>query len=186
MTTTRRVRGRIDPALVPRAGAVDYPHSTTRLLITAEAGGSNSYRYEAWKAALASLASQSGLAITACPHLAMNKPRPKPAFLSAPARLGDTPATRSDGDRSHPARAHRPIGTRSTPCCPDLPPTPAINATASLLMTSAFSSGQPPRQPTCGVLLTHLLVGRVSAISLDGRLLNAPVPPVLALGATGR
>jgi hypothetical protein len=46
-------------------GRVDYPHAT-RLLITADAGGWNSYRYRAWKAELAELASDTGLAITVC------------------------------------------------------------------------------------------------------------------------
>jgi Rhodopirellula transposase DDE domain len=46
-------------------GRADYPHAT-RLLITADAGGSNSYRYRAWKAELAGLATETGLAITVC------------------------------------------------------------------------------------------------------------------------
>jgi transposase len=46
-------------------GKVDYPHAT-RLLITADAGGSNGYRTRAWKAELADLAVQTGLAITVC------------------------------------------------------------------------------------------------------------------------
>ena len=46
-------------------GRVNYPHAT-RLLITADAGGSNSYRNRAWKAELAAFASQTGLAITVC------------------------------------------------------------------------------------------------------------------------
>jgi transposase len=46
-------------------GRADYPHAT-RLLITADAGGSNSYRYRAWKAELAGLAAETGLAITVC------------------------------------------------------------------------------------------------------------------------
>ncbi|ABG99072.1 possible transposase, C-terminal (plasmid) [Rhodococcus jostii RHA1] len=46
-------------------GAADYPHAT-RLLITADAGGSNSYRYRLWKAELAALATETGLAITVC------------------------------------------------------------------------------------------------------------------------
>jgi transposase len=37
-----------------------------RLLITADAGGSNSYRTRAWKAELAALALQTGLAVTVC------------------------------------------------------------------------------------------------------------------------
>ena len=46
-------------------GQVAYPHAH-RLLITADAGGSNSYRTRAWKTELAALAAQTGLAITVC------------------------------------------------------------------------------------------------------------------------
>lgn len=46
-------------------GRLDYP-AATRLLLTADAGGSNSYRYRAWKAELAALAAETGLAITVC------------------------------------------------------------------------------------------------------------------------
>ncbi|MFB8183692.1 ISAzo13 family transposase, partial [Streptomyces sp. NPDC055966] len=48
-------------------GRHDYPHAT-RLLITADAGGSNGYRTRAWKAELAALATETGLDITVC-HL---------------------------------------------------------------------------------------------------------------------
>ena len=44
------------------AGSSDYPLAR-RLLITADAGGSNGYRTRAWKAALAV---ETGLAITVC------------------------------------------------------------------------------------------------------------------------
>ncbi|MFL6131689.1 MAG: ISAzo13 family transposase [Nocardioidaceae bacterium] len=47
------------------AGRSDYPHAAW-LLITADAGGSNGYRTRAWKAELAALAVQTGLAITVC------------------------------------------------------------------------------------------------------------------------
>src|SRR6266550_3881452 len=47
------------------AGASDYPDAR-RLLITADAGGSNGYRTRAWKAELATLAVQTGLEITVC------------------------------------------------------------------------------------------------------------------------
>jgi hypothetical protein len=47
------------------AGRTDYPHAR-RLLITADAGGSNGYRTRAWKAELAALAVQTGLEITVC------------------------------------------------------------------------------------------------------------------------
>jgi transposase len=46
-------------------GASDYPHAR-RLLITADAGGSNGYRTRAWKAELATFAMQTGLQITVC------------------------------------------------------------------------------------------------------------------------
>ncbi|MGC4857369.1 ISAzo13 family transposase [Micromonospora sp. DT4] len=47
------------------AGRTDYPQAR-RLLITADAGGSNGYRIRAWKAELAALAVQTGLEITVC------------------------------------------------------------------------------------------------------------------------
>jgi hypothetical protein len=46
-------------------GSQDYP-GTRRLLITANAGGSNGYRTRAWKAGLAELAGETGLEITCC------------------------------------------------------------------------------------------------------------------------
>ncbi|MGR8007377.1 ISAzo13 family transposase [Streptomyces hypolithicus] len=48
-------------------GQAAYPQAT-RLLITADAGGSNGYRTRAWKLELARLAAESGLTITVC-HL---------------------------------------------------------------------------------------------------------------------
>ena len=47
------------------AAASDYPDAR-RLLITADAGGSNGYRTRAWKAELAALAAETGLEITVC------------------------------------------------------------------------------------------------------------------------
>src|SRR5947208_3253181 len=46
-------------------GSAGYP-AARRLLITADAGGSNGYRTRAWKAGLADLAAQTGLEITCC------------------------------------------------------------------------------------------------------------------------
>jgi transposase len=46
-------------------GSLDYPQAT-RLLITADAGGSNSYRHRVWKSELAALAAETGLVITVC------------------------------------------------------------------------------------------------------------------------
>lgn len=48
-------------------GQDSYPQAT-RLLITADAGGSNGYRTRAWKLELAHLAAETGLTITVC-HL---------------------------------------------------------------------------------------------------------------------
>jgi transposase len=47
------------------AGRGDYP-AARRLLITADAGGSNGYRTRAWKAELAALAVETGLEISVC------------------------------------------------------------------------------------------------------------------------
>jgi hypothetical protein len=47
------------------AGQGEYP-AARRLLITADAGGSNGYRTRAWKAELAALAAETGLEITVC------------------------------------------------------------------------------------------------------------------------
>src|SRR5215470_7844169 len=47
------------------AGSSDYP-AARRLLITADAGGSNGYRTRAWKAELAALAVETGLEIACC------------------------------------------------------------------------------------------------------------------------
>ncbi|PNE43471.1 ISAzo13 family transposase [Streptomyces noursei] len=46
-------------------GRLDYP-GATRLLITADAGGSNGYRPRAWKTELAAFAAETGLAVTVC------------------------------------------------------------------------------------------------------------------------
>ncbi|ANZ21838.1 rhodopirellula transposase [Streptomyces noursei ATCC 11455] len=46
-------------------GRHDYPRAT-RLLITADAGGSNGYRTRAWKTELAAFAGETGLDITVC------------------------------------------------------------------------------------------------------------------------
>jgi hypothetical protein len=46
-------------------GAESYPRAS-RLLITADAGGSNGYRTRLWKAELAAFAAETGLAVTVC------------------------------------------------------------------------------------------------------------------------
>jgi hypothetical protein len=49
----------------PARGNLDDPQAA-RLGITADAGGSNSYRHRVWKGELAALAAETGLAITVC------------------------------------------------------------------------------------------------------------------------
>ncbi|MEU7832864.1 ISAzo13 family transposase [Nonomuraea sp. NPDC049129] len=46
-------------------GCSDYPDAT-RLLITADAGGSNGYRYRAWKTEMAAFAAEAALDVTVC------------------------------------------------------------------------------------------------------------------------
>jgi transposase/predicted DNA-binding protein YlxM (UPF0122 family) len=46
-------------------GCRDYPKAS-RLLITADAGGSNGYRYRVWRSELAALAAETGLTVTVC------------------------------------------------------------------------------------------------------------------------
>jgi hypothetical protein len=46
-------------------GRLDYPRAS-RLLVTADAGGSNGCRYRVWKSELAALAAETGLRITVC------------------------------------------------------------------------------------------------------------------------
>lgn len=48
-----------------QSGSQEYPRAD-RLLITADGGGSNSYRYRLWKAELAAFAAEAGLQITVC------------------------------------------------------------------------------------------------------------------------
>ena len=50
-------------------GRAAYP-AADRLLITADAGGSNGYRLRAWKARLAALAAETGLEVTVVPPAA--------------------------------------------------------------------------------------------------------------------
>ncbi len=92
------------------AGQAEYP-AAQRLLITADAGGSNGYRTRAWKAELAALAVETGLQITCC-HF--------PPGTSSGTRwsTGCSPTSRRTGV------AGRWPATRSS-CRPSPPPPPA-------------------------------------------------------------
>ena len=54
------------PPLVEQRRASPATRDADRLLITADAGGSNGYRTRAWKTELAALAAETGLTITVC------------------------------------------------------------------------------------------------------------------------
>jgi transposase len=87
-------------------GASDYPHAT-RLLVTADAGGSNGYRTRAWKAELAALAVQTGLAIT------VGHFPPGTSKWNKSSALFGTPRRRENGGRV--ARRRRSILGRCSP-----------------------------------------------------------------------
>jgi Rhodopirellula transposase DDE domain len=62
-----------------------------RLLITADAGGSNSYRTRAWKAELAAFALETGLAVTVCHFPPGTSPAPP---NGTPSSTGCSPISR--------------------------------------------------------------------------------------------
>ena len=61
-----------------RMGRLRYPDAT-RLMITADSGGSNASRNRLWKLELAKLSAETGLAITLCdfPCLLYTSPSPR-------------------------------------------------------------------------------------------------------------
>jgi Rhodopirellula transposase DDE domain len=81
-------------------GIHDYG-GARRLLITADAGGSNGYRARAWKVELAALAAETGLEVTVC-HL----PPGTSKWNKSPGLFG-TPRRRENGGRV--ARRRRSI-----------------------------------------------------------------------------
>ena len=75
-------------------GQASYP-GTERLLITADAGGSNGYRTRAWKTELAAFAAETVLAITVC-HLSPGTSKPMcPSTTRLSARSPPGAATRA-------------------------------------------------------------------------------------------
>jgi hypothetical protein len=90
-----------------QAGRALYP-TATRLLVTADAGGSNGYRVRVWKTELARFAAETGLAVTVC-HLPPGTSKwnkiehrlPHLHELAGPATglpRGDRPVDRRDPD----------------------------------------------------------------------------------------
>src|SRR5512135_672270 len=87
-------------------GRAAYPEAR-RLLITADAGGSNGYRTRAWKAELAALAHDTGLTITVChfpPGTSKVEQGGTPAVLPHHDELGRQAA---DQPRGHPQQHRR-------------------------------------------------------------------------------
>ncbi|GAA4781676.1 hypothetical protein GCM10023220_00100 [Streptomyces ziwulingensis] len=116
-------------------GRHDYP-AATRLLITADAGGSIGYRTRAWKRELAALAAETGLDIMVChmlpgtskwnkiehrlfSHISMNwRGRPLTSHdvvvnstAATTTRTGDRPRRTRPGHLRHRHQGHRqPVG----------------------------------------------------------------------------
>jgi len=89
-------------------GRAAYPRAA-RLLITADAGGSNGYRTRAWKAELAAFALDSGLAVTVCHfparHLQVEQDR-APAVLPHHHELAGQAAGQPRNHRFRDRRHH--------------------------------------------------------------------------------
>ncbi|GAC1353664.1 MAG: hypothetical protein NVSMB4_15310 [Acidimicrobiales bacterium] len=112
-------------------GAVAYPKAA-RLLITADAGGSNSYRNRLWKVELGKLADRTGLAITVChfppgtskwnrvehrlwSHVSMNwRGRPLTSHEVVVNLIGATKTRKGLKVRAHLDQGYYPIGTKVT------------------------------------------------------------------------
>jgi hypothetical protein len=96
-------------------GHDDYPHAT-RLLITADAGGSNSYRTRAWKSELAALATETGLdhgVSLPAGDLEVEQSRAPAVFPYHPQLArppADQPRSRRRDHRGH-SHPHRAAGT---------------------------------------------------------------------------
>jgi hypothetical protein len=95
-----------------QVGQLAYPQAE-RLLVCADAGGSNGYRVRAWKTGLARLAGETGLAITVG-HLPPGASKVEPDRASAVQRdleeLARPAADKPRGDRGADQGAHDPHG----------------------------------------------------------------------------
>jgi hypothetical protein len=112
-------------------GSVIYP-TATRLMVTADAGGSNSYRNRMWKVELAKLAERVGIAITVChfppgtskwnkiehrlwSHVSMNwRGRPLTSHDVVVSLIAATHTTKGLTVRAERDHGSYPIGTKIT------------------------------------------------------------------------
>ena len=110
-------------------GSADHP-GARRLLITADAGGSNGYRTRAWKAGLAALAAETGPGDHLLPfparHLQVEQDR-APAVLPHHHELAGPAVDQPRSRRQQHRRHHHPH--RADACTPNW--TPALYATGS-------------------------------------------------------
>jgi hypothetical protein len=74
------------------AGKAAYP-GASRLLVTADAGGSNGYRTRAWKAELAAFALEAGLSVTVCHFPPGTCPAPPSGTRSSTGCSPTSPST---------------------------------------------------------------------------------------------
>ena len=112
-------------------GSAAYPKAT-RLLITADAGGSNGYRNRLWKRELGALAARTGLAITVChfppgtskwnriehrlfSHISMNwRGRPLTSHQVVVDLIGATTTRKGLKVRAERDEGYYPTGTKVT------------------------------------------------------------------------
>ena len=131
------------------AGRAAYPDAT-RLLITADAGGSNGYRTRAWKAELAALAAETGLDDHRLPlparHLQVEQDR-APAVLPHLHELARPAADQPRSHRPDHRRDHHPH--RAHGSMPSSTPAPTRPASRS-----ATSRWPPCRSPATACTAT--------------------------------
>ena len=99
-------------------GRPRFPKAT-KLLITADAGGSNGHRVRLWKVELAKLAQETGLEITVCHYppgtSKWNRIEHKHVQLHLDELAGTTPRLLPDHHRADLGDDHHEAGSRSEP-----------------------------------------------------------------------
>ncbi len=134
-----------------------------RLLITADAGGSNGYRVRAWKVELAALANETGLAITVCHYppgtskwnkiehrlfsfITMNwRGRPLTSVRTIIELISATATT--TGLTSRPTTTRTGIPRASRSATSNLPPCPSSPTTSTASGTTRSTRNQSRREP---------------------------------------
>ena len=151
-----------------KAGSSAYPHAS-RLLITADGGGSNGYRTRLWKTELAQFAEQSGLTITVChlppgtskwnkiehrlfSHISMNwrgRPLPATKSLSTPSpRPPPAPGSPSPPNSTPEATPRASRSPTSRCATSNTPPSAATSSTVNGTTASRRAGrAHPENQP---------------------------------------